>query len=173
MMANLNSFSQKKSSIDLEGSYYGQPKEIVKAEGFSIPVYDFEGFQPYLEQQDETVYVLNFWSTWCRPCVEELPEFLRLADELSGQKVSFIFISIDFRKNLENAVIPFARARGMEKGVVMLNDPDANSWISKVDESWTGSIPATLIYKGPRREFHERKLSYEELKSIVESIINL
>lgn len=148
----------------------GQPLEVVEVDGIRVPVYDFEGLHPMLAAKDDRTYVINFWATWCRPCVEELPHFIRLSREMSGEKVTFVFVSLDFRKNLESGVIPFIRERGMDKNVVMLNDPDANRWISRVDPSWSGAIPATLVYRNGKKEFFEKKLSYEELKSIVESL---
>ena len=53
--------------------------------------------------------------------------------------------------------------------VLVLNDPDANKWIDKVDSGWSGSIPATLIYNRDSRLFHEGSYTYEVLKDIVES----
>ena len=160
-------------SISGQSEYPGTPQEIVEIDGISIPVYDFDGFAPALEAQDTTTYVINFWATWCRPCVEEMPHFLKLAGEMEGQQVEFLFVSLDFRKSLEKNVIHFVREHGMENRTVMLNDPDANRWISQVDPSWSGAIPATLVYKGDNREFREAQLTYEELKDIIHSFLNL
>ncbi len=157
---------------DASGNFKGTPMQVVEAEGIMVPVYDFEGFRPYLESHDDTTFVINFWATWCKPCVEEMPHFLRLAGELSDQKVRFVFVSLDFRRNLEKSVIPFMRERGMTRNVVLLSDPDANSWIDQVEPNWSGAIPATYIYRNERIAFYEAALTYEELNSIVKSFIN-
>jgi thiol-disulfide isomerase/thioredoxin len=169
MSFTLNGSGQDSSSRAIEG----QPREIVDVDGVVIPVYDFEGFKPMLASHDDVTFVINFWATWCKPCVEEMPHFVQLAKEMDNEDVRFLFVSLDFRKNLEKGVVPFIRTRGIEDQVVMLNDPDANSWIGQVNAEWSGAIPATLIYRGNKREFHEKMLTYDELKSIVQSFLKL
>ena len=152
--------------------YIGSPVEIVSVDGIEIPVYDFNGFKPLLSLKDDTTYVINFWATWCRPCIEELPYFQRFSNEMKGEKVKFIYVSLDFRRNLEKGLIPFIKSKGFPDNVVMLSDPNANSWIDQVDPTWSGAIPATLIYRNDKKAFYEKSLSYEDLKTNVQSIIN-
>ena len=130
-----------------------------------VPVYDFKGFKAFLEKDNDTVYVINFWATWCKPCVEELPAFEKINAEYEGRPLKVILVSIDFAEKLEKQVKPFVLKKGLKSQVVLLDDPDANSWINQVDSSWGGSIPGTLIYKGSVRYFHEGSMSYEELQS--------
>jgi thiol-disulfide isomerase/thioredoxin len=146
---------------------------MVRTGELTIPVYDFEGFKPYLQQDDGKIYIINFWATWCKPCVEEMPHFVNLLEEMKEENVVFLFVSLDFRRNLEKGVVNFVKEHGLENKVVLLNDPDANKWIGQVDPSWSGAIPATLIYKGTERKFHEQMLGYEDLKSIVQSFQKL
>jgi thiol-disulfide isomerase/thioredoxin len=148
----------------------GTPKEIVSLDGTTVPIFDFDGFRPNLEHSGDTVYVVNFWATWCKPCIEEIPDFLQLSRELAGENVIFLFVSLDFRKNLEKGVIPFIQSKEMNSNVLLLHDPDADQWIPQVNAQWTGAIPATLIYRGDDRKFFEKTLSYEELKSIIYSL---
>lgn len=160
-------------SIAAQEKSPGIPLEVVERDGITVPVYDFPGLAPMLEARDGRTYVINFWATWCKPCVEEMPHFLRLASELEGQDVEFLFVSLDFRKNLEKNVISFIREHGMEGRTILLSDPDADRWISEVDPSWSGAIPATLVFNEGKREFHESQLSYEKLKSILHSFLKL
>jgi hypothetical protein len=92
-----------------------------------------------------------------------------LSEELKSEKVQFLFVSLDFRKNLESGVIPFIKSRGIRDRVVMLHDPDADQWIPQVSQEWSGAIPATLVFKGERRAFYEKMLHYDELKTIIQS----
>ena len=78
-----------------------------------------------------------------------------------------VLLLADFRKNLETALIPFLNRRGIKSEVILLSDPDSNSWISKVDKNWTGAIPATLIYNKSERSFYEKELTYNELDSLL------
>lgn len=174
LILSIFSFSQgmaQDRQIEPNQSITGTPREMISLEGIDIPVYDFKGFKSSLEMRDDTTYVINFWATWCRPCIEELPSFQQLSNEMKGEKVKFIYVSLDFRKNLEKSLIPFIKAKGFPDNVIMLNDADANKWIDQVDPSWSGAIPATLIYKNYSKVFLEKSITYEELKAYVHSII--
>ncbi len=136
-----------------------------------IPQMSFEEFQPLLEKDNDTVYVINFWATWCKPCVKEFPDFEKLNKEYKSKNVKVYMVSLDFPDKLEELVIPFIEKNNVKSNVIHLTDTDANKWINKVSPLWSGAIPATMIYKGNSAEFHEESMTYEELKAIVESKI--
>ena len=135
-----------------------------------VPEMDFETFKPWLHKGNDTTYVVNFWATWCKPCVKEIPDFLKLAGEMKDEKIRFIFVSLDFPGQVSSRLIPFIEKHemGREK-VILLNDPDANSWIDQVDPGWSGAIPATVIYNSDMRRFVEGALTYSELKKILKT----
>ena len=129
----------------------------------------FEEFEPLLHKQNDTVYVFNFWATWCKPCIKELPDFEKLNAAYSRKNVKVYLVSLDFPNKHEELLLPFLRENNIKTQVIHLTDVNANSWIDKVSPLWSGSIPATLIYKGNSAEFHETTLTFEELKNIIES----
>ena len=137
-----------------------------------VPPVDFSNLEPLLNQAGDTVYVINFWATWCKPCIEELPSFEKVYDEYNGRNFRMILVSLDFPTKYEENLLPFIKERGLKPEVIHLTEVNANDWIDRVDPSWSGAIPATLVYKGDDRDFYERKLNYEELKQIVESKLN-
>jgi len=130
---------------------------------------DFAGLEHLLQQSNDTVYVINFWATWCKPCIEELPAFEQLNREYAGQKVKVILVSLDFPNRYNDQLLPFIEEHDVRSQVLHLTEVNANNWIDRVDPAWSGAIPATLVYKGNDREFYEQKLSYQELKTIVEN----
>jgi len=130
-----------------------------------IPITDFKGVENWLNRQNDTIYVINFWATWCTPCVKEFPHFEKLALENSSKKVKVLMINMDFPDQFQKRLIPFLKARKSKLDVIMLDDPNQNEWINKVDESWSGSLPATLIYSKANRAFFESELSFEELNN--------
>ena len=138
-----------------------------------IAVYDdFSKLEPIFHKQTDTTYVINFWATWCKPCVEELPYFEQLHEAFSGQKVKVILISLDFPKQLESKLLPFIEKHDLQPEVIALTDVRQNEWIDKVDPQWSGAIPVTVIYRGEQRRFFGEQFSgYEELQSIVKELL--
>ena len=114
----------------------------------------------------DTVYLVNYWATWCKPCVEELPDFIKLNKELKNTKFKMILVTLDFPQHIEPRVIPFIKKNNIKAQVVLLDD-DANIWINKVDKNWDGSIPVTQIIQNNVKEFHDGSLNYNELVEIV------
>lgn len=129
----------------------------------SIPVYDFDSFEYMLQFDDDKTYIINFWATWCRPCVKELPYFEQIGEEYKDKNVEVILVSLDFPNNLESRVLPFIERHQLKSKVVLLDDPNQNRWIPLVDEAWSGAIPATLIYNKDKRKFYEQAFTYEQL----------
>jgi thiol-disulfide isomerase/thioredoxin len=126
-----------------------------------------------LNNESDSLYVINFWATWCKPCVEEMQEFLRVEQEFENEKVKFIYLSLDFKRDFELKVIPFANKRKMKSDVLLLDEPDYDAWINIVEPSWQGSIPATLLLtpNAENRHFHEGQLTYPELKKIIDKYL--
>jgi thiol-disulfide isomerase/thioredoxin len=139
-------------------------------EEFPIPSYNFDEFSHLLNKNNDTTYVINFWATWCKPCIKELPAFEKLHEEYSTNKVKVILASLDFPKQVKSHLIPFIDKYQIRSEVVLLDDPDANSWIPKVDPTWTGAIPATIIYNSKNRKFYERTFNFDELTQEINSI---
>ncbi len=140
--------------------------------GHGPRVLSFDDLEPHLHFSNDTTYLVNFWASWCTPCVEELPAFEKIGEEYGSEKLKILLVSLDFPGQLESRLMPFLEKNGIRSQVVLLNDPDANKWIDRVDPSWSGSIPATLIYNMDSRMFHEGSFTYEELKAIVEQKLN-
>lgn len=134
-----------------------------------IPVYNFTELEPLLNQQNDTTYIVNFWATWCKPCIEELPYFEELNEYAYGKKMKVVLVSLDFKKQLETKLIPYLNEHKIRSEVVVLSDPDSNSWIGKVDENWSGAIPVTLIYNAKSNLFLEMTFEdFKQIKDIVE-----
>ncbi|WP_037373265.1 TlpA family protein disulfide reductase [Salinimicrobium xinjiangense] len=137
-----------------------------------IPTVNFEEFNTkYLQQKNDTTYIINFWATWCKPCVKELPVFEKVNEQYKDRKVKVVLASLDFPDKLQNQVIPFVKKFDLQSKVVLLDDPDANSWIPKVSEEWSGAIPATIIYNSKELRFFEGSFTYEELNKELTTIL--
>lgn len=137
-----------------------------------IMVVDFKQLQPFLEIDNDTIYVVNFWATWCGPCVREIPYFEQLRDKYEGENLKIVMVSLDMSDDLDTRVIPFMRKYDMKNKVLLLDDPQSNRWIPLVDEKWTGAIPATLIYGNGFREFYAKEFTFSELDKIIKPLLS-
>lgn len=134
----------------------------------------FSQLEPHLNMNNDSIYVVNFWATWCKPCVKELPYFEELHNTYKGKKVNVILVSLDFPDQIEKKLIPFIQDRQLKSTLFALTDGDMNSWIPKVSEEWSGAIPATLIYNNSKRAFYEQSFdSLEELNEIIKPFLIL
>jgi len=143
-------------------SLYGQHVELLNR----------AGLEQMLEQNDDTVYVVNFWATWCSPCIEEIGYFQELYSTYKNQKVSIILINLDFPNQVEKRVLPFLEQKGITAPVFSMTELDYNSWIPLVDKEWSGAIPATLFLHGSNRKFIAREVSRKEIFAQVEEELN-
>ena len=142
-----------------------------KEEAVKFPIYDFDSFEPMLYKEDNTTYIVNFWATWCKPCIEELPYFEKANAEFKDNNVKVILVSLDMPSMWKSRLEPFVEKKGLQSEVVILDDPKQNTWIPKVSEEWGGGIPATLIYNKGKRSFYERGFTYEELTAELNQFI--
>ncbi len=129
----------------------------------SIEIIKFRDLETFMQKND-SIYVINFWASWCRPCVSEMPVFETLAQEYNPKQVSVIFVSLDFKQNLD-VVKKFVTEHQIKSKTYLIDEPDYDAWIDKVSPQWSGAIPATLIFKGNRREFYEQSFDYQTLKA--------
>ncbi|MBF9220654.1 TlpA disulfide reductase family protein [Hymenobacter ruricola] len=137
-----------------------------------VAVIKFPELQKRLARPTDTTYVVNFWATWCAPCVKELPNFEQLRTANAGQKVKVLLVSMDYASQLGKKVKPFVKQRGLKSEVVLLNESDPNNFIDKVDPKWSGALPFTLIFnnKNKQRLTFEKELSRAELDAALQKV---
>ncbi len=131
----------------------------------------FEKLDELIHQKEGKIKVVNFWATWCAPCIKELPYFEEARERYAG-KISVNLISLDFADKIDK-VNRFIEKKGLKSDVYLLDDIDYNSWIDKVDTQWSGAIPATLIIneKTGERKFVESELEEEELNNLIKEFL--
>jgi len=118
----------------------------------------------------DTVYVVNFWATWCKPCIEELPHFEKLQAEYKNQPLKVLLVSMDFESKLPE-VVKFAKARQLRSEVYLVSRKSDQELIDAIDKEWSGALPGTLIVNGKKgiRKFHEEEFTYDALNKLYQT----
>jgi len=125
-----------------------------------------------IRQDNDTLYVVNFWATWCKPCVAELPYFEEAREHFIDKPVKLLLVSLDLLSD-EQKVDVFIQNKNIQNEVCLLNAADPNTWINEIDSTWSGAIPATIIYKrGKTIFFQEGDFEKLELDSLIQTKIN-
>lgn len=138
-----------------------------------IQVVNYDQLEPYFQKNNDTIYMVNFWATWCAPCIKELPAIQSIEQKYADKKFKVLLVSLDFSKDLTSRLEPFVKSKNITSDVFLLDDPDQNRWIDKVDPNWSGEIPFTLIYGKNFRESYSQTFTYKELDSIINLKLNL
>lgn len=128
-------------------------------------------FQEILNKEaQDKVLVVNFWATWCAPCVEELPYFEEISRNYDDE-VEMILISLDDVENVEKLVNPFLQKNQITATVKLLDDPYSAEWIPLVDPHWDGAIPVTLIKYQNKKRFYNQTFTYAELEKEINKLL--
>lgn len=131
---------------------------------------NYDELKSIIQKEDGKLYVVNFWATWCKPCVEELPGFMVVNEKFKDNpNFQMILVSMDVKKQLETKVKSFIEKNNIDVDVYLLDDNKRmNFWIPDVDPTWSGAIPATVFYKnGKKILFRELSMTQYELEDIV------
>lgn len=123
-------------------------------------VLKIDALRNYMNEQ-KSACVINFWATWCKPCVQELPAFDSLATVQPNTSV--ILVCLDFKEDLNTKVIPLLKKKNIKVTCLLLDEVNGNDYINKISPHWSGAIPATLFKKGSKEQLVEKKLNLSAL----------
>lgn len=137
-----------------------------------VAIVQLKDLKEIIQTAEEKIKVINFWATWCAPCIKELPLLEKLNEERNDVSVILVSMDLDLDPNPEK-VYKFIARRGIKSRVLLLNEKDPNTWIDQIDDDWSGALPATLIInpKTGQRKFVERELHPGELESLIKELL--
>ena len=142
-----------------------------KASNNTIEVVDFDGLYSKIDLSVDKTYVINFWATWCAPCVKELPYFEEVNKQSKDRNIEVILVSLDFPSQIESKLQPYLKKNKIKSKVILLDDSKMNTWVPKVSEQWDGGIPATLIVNSSNYIFYPKPFKKEELFNEINKFI--
>ena len=138
---------------------------IFSSQAQNIPSWKITDVENLINNSDY-VLVISFWATFCKPCIEEIPYLQRISNKYNEEKVKLILVSLDIAAFYPGRIAAFAKKHHFNSQVAWLNETNADHFCPKIDESWSGVIPATLIVnnKTGYRKFVEEQIKPEEFE---------
>lgn len=125
-------------------------------------------------KQAKGILVVNFWSTWCPPCIEEIPHFIDITNQYKKDSVQLWLVSQDTKKLYESGALQqYVQQKKWKANMLWLNETNADYYCPLVDTRWSGAIPATVIIRPSTGyyEFYEESLSKEALQTALQKAI--
>ena len=123
--------------------------------------------------KSDSIFVINFWATFCKPCVAEIPGFIKIADKYKNQKVKLLLVSLDLPSFYPNKIKTFAIKNNFATNLAWLDETDADYFCPMIDKSWSGAIPATIMVntKTGYKKFFEGELNGVEFEKELKKAI--
>lgn len=116
--------------------------------------------------------VLNYWATWCAPCVKELPYFEQASKELAEQNIKVVGFSMDYDvepERWEAMTLSTLKRRGVTFSNFVLN-VDSSETFPFFSDEWTGALPATFIYDSEGNKVAEHLSDFPSSEELMEFI---
>ena len=115
---------------------------------------------------NDTLYITNFFATWCGPCKREIPDFREQMKKLEGKPVKFTFISVDAREDWITELPKFIKEYGLENHVQTFDASlVSDNYFKTITKTWDGgSIPFTHFQKGNQTAENIGMMTKEELE---------
>lgn len=146
------------------GSFLGQAQQQAE-------IITLTQLQEIIQGKGEHVKVINFWATWCAPCIKEMPLFEKLGQDRADVKVTLVSMDLDLDSD-PSKVHKFVARKKLQSQVVILDAKDPNSWIDQIEKTWSGALPATIVVnsKTGKRIFVEKELHEGDLEKLIAEV---
>jgi thiol-disulfide isomerase/thioredoxin len=117
------------------------------APGSDIKIITTDELKAMIQSNTGKPVVVNFWATWCEPCIAEMPQLAAFAEAFTPKGAVFISVSVDHPDTIEGSVKPFVRDKKIpfDVAVIRATDPDEVGEALELAD-WSGAVPVTLVY---------------------------
>ena len=144
-----------------------------QANSQSIPKWKVGDLEEYIAKSDGPT-VVNFWATYCGPCLKEIPYFQEVVKQYEKKGVKLLLVSLDFKESFPDKISSFADKRKFTSAIVWLDETNADYFCPKVDSKWSGVMPATLFINNKKghRSFFEEEMSKEKFETAIRKMLD-
>ena len=124
-------------------------------------------------KESKSPLIVNFWATFCVPCIQEIPYFQEMTEKYKAQGVSLLLVSLDLKEAYPSKIISTAGKLKFTAPIVWLNETNADYFCPKIDTSWTGGMPSSLFVNNATgyHKFFEDQLSKEKLDKEIQAML--
>ncbi len=126
----------------------------------------------YIAKSDKPL-VVSFWATWCASCNEEIPYFISTIKQKYPGNVELLLVSLDIKSYYPTRIAAFADKKNYDVPIVWLSESNADVFCPKIDSSWSGAIPSTLMVNNKKnyRKFYETGMSPLQFERNVKELV--
>lgn len=145
----------------------------IAAQAQQIPKLKMTDVVKSFNSKSDSVFVINFWATFCKPCVAEIPNFIKIANKYKSDKVKLVLVSLDLPSYYPKKIAAFAIKNNFATNLAWLDETDADYFCPMIDKSWSGAIPATIMVntKTGYKKFFEGEMKGEEFEKELKKAI--
>ncbi len=118
----------------------------------------------------KTPVIINFWASWCHPCITELPVLEKDAAEYKNARL--ILVSLDMPADYPEKLTEFVQQKNYHSEIFWLDELHTSDLYHKIDAHWRGSLPATIMINNPRhyREFYTHMLVDYQIQAYLKDV---
>jgi len=148
---------------------------LAGAGGWSAPdqllPYDEKTHQKLISDSKGKVLLIDFWATWCAPCLEELPQLVALERKYVAKGLKLITVSVDDEEDRE-AALKFLRKHRVSPPAYLKKVADDDRFITFVDKNWSGAVPALFLFDR-NGKLVRSFIGEADLKAVEKAILSL
>jgi peroxiredoxin len=140
----------------------------------SIAKWKITDVEKYMAAKNGDILVINFWATFCKPCVAEIPSFISTVEKYKSSQVKLLLVSLDLPSYYPAKIQLFAKKHDFNTRIVWLAETNADYFCPKIDAKWSGSIPSTLIIntKTGYKKFFEEEMTAVQFETALKDVIS-
>ncbi|MFI5154844.1 MAG: TlpA disulfide reductase family protein [Chitinophagales bacterium] len=129
--------------------------------------------QAYIQESSHPL-IVNFWATYCVPCIEEIPYFQKAVVNYKDKGIELLLVSLDLPGYFPEKITAFAQDKHFTAPIVWLNETNADYFCPIVDKRWSGGIPSSLFINNKThfRKFFERQLTEQQLEETIQNMLH-